>query len=102
MVSEKPAKGRAKKKKMSKITLTLSFRLLRTSPNLEDLPCELVAGEGSIHEELLGLKFRVSPHSFFQVRKIYPIDVKKRVFQLIYSLIPIFASVNCVSVLPGR
>ncbi|XP_030272509.1 tRNA (uracil-5-)-methyltransferase homolog A [Sparus aurata] len=39
----------------------------RTSPNLEDLPCELVAGEGSIHEELLGLKFRVSPHSFFQV-----------------------------------
>ncbi|XP_029295426.1 tRNA (uracil-5-)-methyltransferase homolog A [Cottoperca gobio] len=39
----------------------------RTSPNLEDLPCELVAGEGSIHEELLGLKFRISPHSFFQV-----------------------------------
>ncbi|TKS77953.1 tRNA (uracil-5-)-methyltransferase -like protein A [Collichthys lucidus] len=39
----------------------------RTSPNPEDLPCELVAGEGSIHEELLGLKFRISPHSFFQV-----------------------------------
>nr|XP_033474729.1 tRNA (uracil-5-)-methyltransferase homolog A [Epinephelus lanceolatus] len=39
----------------------------RTSPNIEDLPCELVAGEGSIHEELLGLKFRISPHSFFQV-----------------------------------
>ncbi|XP_075904416.1 tRNA (uracil-5-)-methyltransferase homolog A [Nelusetta ayraudi] len=39
----------------------------RTSPNLEDLPCELVAGEGCIHEELLGLKFRISPHSFFQV-----------------------------------
>uniref|UniRef100_G3PHR9 tRNA (uracil(54)-C(5))-methyltransferase n=1 Tax=Gasterosteus aculeatus aculeatus TaxID=481459 RepID=G3PHR9_GASAC len=39
----------------------------RTFPNPEDLPCELVAGESSIHEELLGLKFRISPHSFFQV-----------------------------------
>ncbi|XP_017270062.1 tRNA (uracil-5-)-methyltransferase homolog A [Kryptolebias marmoratus] len=39
----------------------------RKSPNLEDLPCELVAGESCIHEELLGLKFRISPHSFFQV-----------------------------------
>ncbi|KAM4579391.1 tRNA (uracil-5-)-methyltransferase homolog A isoform 1-T3 [Fundulus diaphanus] len=39
----------------------------RTSPNLEDLPCELVAGESCIREELLGLKFRISPHSFFQV-----------------------------------
>ncbi|KAK5910429.1 hypothetical protein CesoFtcFv8_004264 [Champsocephalus esox] len=39
----------------------------RTSPTLEGLPCELVSGEGSIHEEMLGLKFRISPHSFFQV-----------------------------------
>lgn len=39
----------------------------RKSPNLEDLPCELVAGEEYIHEELLGLQFRISPHSFFQV-----------------------------------
>ncbi|XP_014017043.1 tRNA (uracil-5-)-methyltransferase homolog A [Salmo salar] len=39
----------------------------RQSPNPEDLPCELVAGEECIHEELLGLKFRISPHSFFQV-----------------------------------
>ncbi|KAK7878967.1 hypothetical protein WMY93_030820 [Mugilogobius chulae] len=39
----------------------------RTSPNPEDLPCELVGGETCIHEELLGLKFRISPHSFFQV-----------------------------------
>lgn len=39
----------------------------RTSPNIEDLPCELVAGDGCIYEELLGLKFRISPHSFFQV-----------------------------------
>uniref|UniRef100_A0A3Q4G481 tRNA (uracil(54)-C(5))-methyltransferase n=1 Tax=Neolamprologus brichardi TaxID=32507 RepID=A0A3Q4G481_NEOBR len=33
----------------------------------EDLPCELVAGETCIQEEMLGLKFRISPHSFFQV-----------------------------------
>ncbi|KAJ8415391.1 hypothetical protein AAFF_G00423710 [Aldrovandia affinis] len=39
----------------------------RTSPNVEDLPCELVAGEPWIHEEMMGLKFRISPHSFFQV-----------------------------------
>uniref|UniRef100_A0A3P9MQU8 tRNA (uracil(54)-C(5))-methyltransferase n=1 Tax=Oryzias latipes TaxID=8090 RepID=A0A3P9MQU8_ORYLA len=39
----------------------------RKSPNPEDLPCELVAGESCIHEELLGLRFRISPHSFFQV-----------------------------------
>ncbi|XP_058491944.1 tRNA (uracil-5-)-methyltransferase homolog A [Solea solea] len=39
----------------------------RTSPNPEDMPCELVAGESCIHEELLGLRFRISPHSFFQV-----------------------------------
>ncbi|XP_068616827.1 tRNA (uracil-5-)-methyltransferase homolog A [Brachionichthys hirsutus] len=39
----------------------------RKSPNVEDLPCELVSGESCIHEELLGLTFRISPHSFFQV-----------------------------------
>lgn len=39
----------------------------RTSPNSEDLPCELVAGESCIHEDMLGLRFRISPHSFFQV-----------------------------------
>lgn len=39
----------------------------RTSAGSEDLPCELVAGEPWIHEELLGLSFRISPHSFFQV-----------------------------------
>lgn len=43
----------------------------RTSPNMEDLPCELVAGRGCIHEELLGLKFRISPHSFFQVPRTH-------------------------------
>ncbi|KAG7241362.1 hypothetical protein INR49_025562, partial [Caranx melampygus] len=32
----------------------------RKSPNPEDLPCELVGGENCIHEELLGLRFRIS------------------------------------------
>lgn len=66
-----------KKKKSLNAALNLCFRLPRTSPNPEDLPCELVAGEGSIHEELLGLKFRISPHSFFQVRKIYLQDFQQ-------------------------
>ncbi|XP_030647425.1 tRNA (uracil-5-)-methyltransferase homolog A [Chanos chanos] len=42
----------------------------RTSPNTEDLPCELVAGDEWIHEELLGLKFRISAHSFFQTNTL--------------------------------
>ncbi|XP_059340875.1 tRNA (uracil-5-)-methyltransferase homolog A isoform X1 [Ammospiza nelsoni] len=39
----------------------------RKSPNLEDLSLEHVAGDKYIYEELLGLKFRISPHAFFQV-----------------------------------
>nr|XP_033811310.1 tRNA (uracil-5-)-methyltransferase homolog A isoform X2 [Geotrypetes seraphini] len=39
----------------------------RKSPNLEDLPLEHVTGDKYIYEELLGLKFRISPHAFFQV-----------------------------------
>ncbi|XP_077317834.1 tRNA (uracil-5-)-methyltransferase homolog A isoform X3 [Lithobates pipiens] len=39
----------------------------RKSPNLEGLPVEHVSGEKYIHEELLGLTFRISPHAFFQV-----------------------------------
>ncbi|XP_062399062.1 tRNA (uracil-5-)-methyltransferase homolog A [Sardina pilchardus] len=39
----------------------------RTSPNTDDLPCEHVTGDEWIHEELLDLKFRISPHSFFQI-----------------------------------
>ncbi|XP_040203778.1 tRNA (uracil-5-)-methyltransferase homolog A isoform X2 [Rana temporaria] len=39
----------------------------RKSPNLEGLPVEHVSGEQYIHEELLGLTFRISPHAFFQV-----------------------------------
>ncbi|KAK3514790.1 hypothetical protein QTP70_031178 [Hemibagrus guttatus] len=42
----------------------------RTSGVSEDLPCELVAGEPWIHEELLGLRFRISPHSFFQTNTL--------------------------------
>lgn len=38
----------------------------RKSAGTEDLPCEHVTGTEWIHEELLGLKFRISPHSFFQ------------------------------------
>ncbi|KAI5085527.1 tRNA (uracil-5-)-methyltransferase-like A, partial [Silurus meridionalis] len=38
----------------------------RTSAGTEDLPCELVTGDAWIHEELLGLRFQISPHSFFQ------------------------------------
>lgn len=41
------------------------FGSQRQSPNPEDLPCELVAGEKCIHEELLGLEFRISPYYFF-------------------------------------
>lgn len=44
----------------------------RTSPNTDDMPCELVTGDEWIHEELLGLKFRISPHSFFQVNTSIP------------------------------
>ncbi|PKU37387.1 hypothetical protein llap_12306 [Limosa lapponica baueri] len=44
----------------------------RKSPNLEDLPLEHVAGDKYIYEELLGLKFRISPHAFFQAEDIVP------------------------------
>nr|XP_056715447.1 tRNA (uracil-5-)-methyltransferase homolog A [Euleptes europaea] len=39
----------------------------RKSPNCEDLALEHIAGDKYIYEELLGLKFRISPHAFFQV-----------------------------------
>ncbi|XP_053557874.1 tRNA (uracil-5-)-methyltransferase homolog A [Bombina bombina] len=42
----------------------------RKSPNLEDLPVEHVAGDKYIHEELLSLNFRISPHAFFQVNTL--------------------------------
>ncbi|XP_019291135.1 tRNA (uracil-5-)-methyltransferase homolog A isoform X1 [Panthera pardus] len=39
----------------------------RKTPSLEGLPLEHVAGDRCIHEDLLGLTFRISPHAFFQV-----------------------------------
>ncbi|KAJ6656513.1 hypothetical protein lerEdw1_003638 [Lerista edwardsae] len=39
----------------------------RKSPYREDLTLEHVAGDKYIYEDLLGLKFRISPHAFFQV-----------------------------------
>ncbi|RXM94055.1 tRNA (uracil-5-)-methyltransferase-like A [Acipenser ruthenus] len=48
----------------------------RKSPTLEDLPLDHVAGDRWIHEELLGLKFRISPHAFFQnVKKVIGIEM---------------------------
>nr|XP_031526159.1 tRNA (uracil-5-)-methyltransferase homolog A isoform X1 [Vicugna pacos] len=39
----------------------------RKAPSQEGLPLEHVAGDRCIHEDLLGLTFRISPHAFFQV-----------------------------------
>uniref|UniRef100_A0A8C6XU83 tRNA (uracil(54)-C(5))-methyltransferase n=1 Tax=Naja naja TaxID=35670 RepID=A0A8C6XU83_NAJNA len=39
----------------------------RKSPNREDLILNNIAGDKYIQEDLLGLKFRISPHAFFQV-----------------------------------
>lgn len=41
--------------------------LSRKSPNREDLILNNIAGDKYIQEDLLGLKFRISPHAFFQV-----------------------------------
>uniref|UniRef100_A0A8C7VC74 tRNA (uracil(54)-C(5))-methyltransferase n=1 Tax=Oncorhynchus mykiss TaxID=8022 RepID=A0A8C7VC74_ONCMY len=46
--------------------VSIMFGSRRQSPNSEDLTCELVAGEECIHEELLGLEFKISPYYFFQ------------------------------------
>ncbi|KAJ3129991.1 tRNA methyltransferase 2 [Nowakowskiella sp. JEL0407] len=34
---------------------------------IEDAPIKVILGDGYIHEELLGLRFRVSPTAFFQI-----------------------------------
>lgn len=44
-----------------------AFSLSRKSPNREDLILNNIAGDKYIQEDLLGLKFRISPHAFFQV-----------------------------------
>lgn len=36
----------------------------RKTPSQEGLPLEHVAGDRCIHEDLLGLTFRISPHAF--------------------------------------
>ncbi|KAF3813701.1 tRNA (uracil-5-)-methyltransferase homolog A [Mirounga leonina] len=42
----------------------------RKTPSQEGLPLEHVAGDRCIHEDLLGLTFRISPHAFFQVNTL--------------------------------
>ena len=44
-----------------------SSRTHRKTPSQEGLPLEHVAGDRCIHEDVLGLTFRISPHAFFQV-----------------------------------
>lgn len=49
------------------VTLTGHLATHRKTPSQEGLPLEHVAGDRCIHEDLLGLTFRISPHAFFQV-----------------------------------
>ncbi|CAH2295616.1 tRNA (uracil-5-)-methyltransferase homolog A [Pelobates cultripes] len=58
----------------------------RKSPNLEDLPVEHLGGDKYIHEELLGLTFRISPHAFFQVNTLAA--------EVLYSKIADWAQLN--------
>nr|XP_060641687.1 tRNA (uracil-5-)-methyltransferase homolog A isoform X1 [Anolis sagrei ordinatus] len=39
----------------------------KKSPNREDLTLSHIAGNKYIYEDLLGMRFRISPHAFFQV-----------------------------------
>ncbi|NP_001279446.1 tRNA (uracil-5-)-methyltransferase homolog A [Callorhinchus milii] len=58
----------------------------RKSPNLEDLPLDHVTGDKYIYEELLGLKFRISPHAFFQVNT--------QAAEVLYSAVGDWADLN--------
>ncbi|CAI5797336.1 tRNA (uracil-5-)-methyltransferase homolog A [Podarcis lilfordi] len=58
----------------------------RKSPNREDLTLEHVAGDKYIYEDLLGLKFRISPHAFFQVNT--------QAAEVLYSVIQEWTQVN--------
>ncbi|XP_063000230.1 tRNA (uracil-5-)-methyltransferase homolog A [Elgaria multicarinata webbii] len=58
----------------------------RKSPNREDLTLEHVAGDKYIYEDVLGLKFRISPHAFFQVNT--------QAAEVLYSAIQEWVQVN--------
>ncbi|XP_066465948.1 tRNA (uracil-5-)-methyltransferase homolog A [Tiliqua scincoides] len=58
----------------------------RKSPNREDLTLEHIAGDKYIYEDLLGLKFRISPHAFFQVNT--------QAAEVLYSAIQDWAQVD--------
>uniref|UniRef100_A0A8C5S222 tRNA (uracil(54)-C(5))-methyltransferase n=1 Tax=Laticauda laticaudata TaxID=8630 RepID=A0A8C5S222_LATLA len=48
----------------------------RKTPNREDLILNNIAGDKYIQEDLLGLKFRISPHAFFQkVKKVIGVEL---------------------------
>ncbi|XP_048677899.1 tRNA (uracil-5-)-methyltransferase homolog A isoform X1 [Caretta caretta] len=61
----------------------------RKSPNREDLPLQHLAGDKYIYEELLGLKFRISPHAFFQVML-----VNTQAAEVLYKAIRDWAQLN--------
>ncbi|XP_070618823.1 tRNA (uracil-5-)-methyltransferase homolog A [Erythrolamprus reginae] len=58
----------------------------RKSPNREDLILNNIAGEKYIEEQILGLKFRISPHAFFQVNT--------KAAEVLYSTIRDWADIN--------
>uniref|UniRef100_A0ABM5F1P9 tRNA (uracil(54)-C(5))-methyltransferase n=1 Tax=Pogona vitticeps TaxID=103695 RepID=A0ABM5F1P9_9SAUR len=58
----------------------------RKSPNREDLTLEHIAGDKYIYEDLLGMKFRISPHAFFQVNTLAA--------EVLYSVIQDWAQVD--------
>lgn len=62
---------------------------------MEDLLCELVAGGGCIHEELLGLRFRISPHSFFQVPPLAPQTTSRFDVRTLIEFFKLLVRTNC-------
>ncbi|KAM6423114.1 tRNA (uracil-5-)-methyltransferase homolog A isoform 1-T2 [Liasis olivaceus] len=58
----------------------------RKSPHREDLILKNIAGDKYIQEDLLGLKFQISPHAFFQVNT--------KAAEVLYSAIRDWAEIN--------
>ncbi|XP_063171839.1 tRNA (uracil-5-)-methyltransferase homolog A isoform X2 [Candoia aspera] len=58
----------------------------RKSPHREDLILKNIAGDKYIQENLLGLKFRISPHAFFQVNT--------KAAEVLYSAIQDWVEIN--------